>query len=101
MFHMKSSGKPDGLWDGLVQKIADHTSAVIYVKDLSFRYLFINRQFEILFGLSRESMIGKTDYDWSPRELADGFRKNDAHVLETGKSIGVPSASGSPIRTCW
>ena len=84
---MSTSGQPDRLWDGLVQKIADHTSAVIYVKDLSFCYLFVNRQFERLFGVTREGMLGKTDYDWSPRELADGFRRNDAFVAETGESI--------------
>lgn len=87
MFYMSPSGQPDRMWDGLVQKIADHTSAVIYVKDLSFRYVFINRQFEKLFNVTRDGMIGRTDYDWSPLDMADGFRKNDALVAETGESI--------------
>lgn len=87
MFYMNSSGQPDRLWDGLVEKIADHTSAVIYVKDLSFRYVYINRQFEKLFGMSREGMIGKTDYEWAPPDMAAGFRKNDAEVAETGRSV--------------
>ena len=73
--------------DGLVQEIVEHTSAVIYVKDLSYRYLLINRQFSKLFGMSCESMIGRTDYDVFPLEVADGFRRNDVFVAETGESI--------------
>ena len=87
MFHTNRSGLPDRVLDGLVQEIVDHTSAVIYVKDLSYRYLLINRQFEKLFGISCESMIGKTDYDVFPREVSDVFRKNDVFVATTGESI--------------
>ena len=87
MFHKNSSGLPDRMLDGLVREIVDHTSAVIYVKDLSYRYLLINRQFEKLFGISCESMIGKTDYEVFAREVSDGFRKNDIYVATTGESI--------------
>ena len=45
-------------------------------------------------------MIGKTDYDYSPDFLAEAFRKDDRHVMETGQSILnrielVPSTDGS------
>ena len=72
---------------GLFQDIIDNTSSVIYVKDLSFRYLLINRQFETLFSISRAEIVGKTDYECFPAELADGFRTNDVHVAATGQSI--------------
>ena len=73
--------------NGLVQGIIDNTSSVIYVKDLSFRYLLINRQFENLFGISRSEIVGKTDYECFSADLADGFRKNDMWVVETSQSI--------------
>ena len=87
MFHKNSPGLPDRMLDGLVQEIVDNTPAVIYVKDLSYRYLLVNRQFEKLFGISCESLLGRTDYDIFPRDLSDGFRKNDVFVAKTGESI--------------
>jgi PAS domain S-box-containing protein len=73
--------------NGLVQDIIDNTSSVIYVKDLSFRYLLINRQFERLFGITRSEIVGKTDYECFPVELADDFRMNDSRVVETGELV--------------
>lgn len=73
--------------NGLVQGVIDNASSVIYVKDLSFRYLLINRQYEKLFGITRSSIVGKTDFECFPADLAEGFRKNDHLVAETGESI--------------
>lgn len=87
MFQKNSSSVANGELDGLVQEIVDNTSAVIYVKDLSYRYLLINRQFERLFGISLEAIIGRADYDIFPADLSDAFRKNDTFVVESGESI--------------
>ena len=73
--------------NGLVQDIIDNTSSVIYVKDLSFRYLLINRQFEKLFGITRAEIVGKTDYECFPPALADVLHKNDLFVAETAQPI--------------
>lgn len=66
-----------------LKSILDNTTAVVYVKDIPGRYTFINRQFEKLFRVSRDEVKGKTDYDLFPKEMADAFRVNDLHVLET------------------
>ncbi|MEK6257708.1 MAG: SpoIIE family protein phosphatase [Planctomycetota bacterium] len=87
MFHKNSTGLPDRMLDGLVQGIVDNTPAVIYVKDLDYRYLLINRQFEKRFGVSRKAIVGQSDYDIFPRDLSDVFRKNDVFVAKTGESI--------------
>ena len=71
----------------LAHDLLDNTSSVIYAKDLNFRYLLINRQFETLFHLNRSEILGKTDYDVFHPELADGFRANDRIVLETGEPL--------------
>jgi PAS domain S-box-containing protein len=70
-----------------MQAILDNTSAVIYMKDTQGRFLFVNRQFEKEFRLKQEDLVGKTDYDFMPKEMADGFRTNDLRVLGAGKSI--------------
>ena len=45
--------------------------------------MLINRQFEELFHVSKEDVVGKTDHDLFPEEVAREFRKNDLHVLAT------------------
>ncbi len=57
---------------------------MIYLKDKNGRYLKINRQFEKLFGVDREGIVGKTDYDLFPgnEEMVEKFRANDRKVLE-------------------
>lgn len=36
---------------------------------------------------TQDSLIGKTDYDYFSKEVADGYRKNDLEVMETGKEL--------------
>ncbi|GEM_PF-1035628 len=73
--------------DKKLQTILDHTPAVIYAKDLDGKYLLINKQYEGLFKISNDDVIGKTDYDLFPQEYADKFRNNDREILNAGRSI--------------
>lgn len=70
-----------------LQSILDNTTAVIYIKDKNGRYILTNRQFEALFHISCENVIGKTDMDIFPEEMAEAFRANDLKVLNTGKPL--------------
>ncbi|MCG6551982.1 MAG: PAS domain S-box protein [Candidatus Magnetominusculus sp. LBB02] len=63
--------------------IIDSTNAVVFLKDINGRYKFVNSQFEQLFHVTKEGMIGKTDYDIFPAELADKLRANDIAVQNT------------------
>jgi two-component system, sensor histidine kinase and response regulator len=73
--------------DRELQSILDNSSAVIQVKDLSGRYLRINRRFEQIFGLDRSQVLGKTDHELFPKETADRFRANDLEVLRTARAL--------------
>ncbi|MFB7530923.1 SpoIIE family protein phosphatase [Streptomyces sp. NPDC056178] len=70
-----------------LQDIADYSSALVYAKDLDGRYLLINRQFEQRFGLQREQVRGRTDFDLFPREAAVTYTEHDAEVLAKGGPI--------------
>ncbi len=41
--------------------------------------------FENFFGASETEIVGKTDYDFVERELADSFRQNDLNAIAAGK----------------
>src|SRR5262249_23689332 len=68
----------------LLQAIIDNVTATVYVKDTEGRYLMINQRFEELFGFTRESIVGKTDYDVFPKESAEAFRAVDERVRANG-----------------
>jgi PAS domain S-box-containing protein len=71
----------------LLQTILDHSTAVIFVKDLEGRYLFINKQFELLFDCELENFKGKTDWEIFPEAIAQALRKNDQIVVQSKTSI--------------
>ena len=60
-----------------LQDIIDHTSAVIFVKDLELNYLLINREFERRHNVRRDEIRGKDDFDILPYEVAKEIRAND------------------------
>ncbi len=68
----------------LIQNFIDSCNAVIYVKDDKGRLIMVNRRFAEQVKLSKEEIIGKTDYDFAPKEDADEFRANDRKVAEAG-----------------
>ncbi|MBI3599935.1 MAG: PAS domain-containing protein, partial [Nitrospinae bacterium] len=65
-----------------LQSIIDNATSVIYLKDIHGRYILINKQFETLFHITKEQMVGKNDHDIFPKEMADKFRENDLRVVE-------------------
>jgi PAS domain S-box-containing protein len=69
--------------------LIDHTSAVIYMRDADGRYLLVNREYERLFRLHREDIVGLTDHDLFPGPIADEFRHNDLEAIERGVPVQV------------
>jgi PAS domain S-box-containing protein len=67
--------------------LIDNTSAVIYMRDLDGRYLLVNREYERLFGIDRDQLLGHTDHDLFPAEIADAFRANDLAAVARGTPV--------------
>ncbi len=70
-----------------LSSILNNSTAVIFLKDLNLRYLFINKRFEELFHVTNEEIIGKSDYDVFPRELADKFSADDEEIIRQNREI--------------
>ncbi|TWU13698.1 aerobic respiration control sensor protein ArcB [Symmachiella macrocystis] len=56
----------------------------VIFKDLGGRILFANQRFCQESGSRPGELIGKTDYDLFPQEMADKYRRDDADVLKRG-----------------
>jgi PAS domain S-box-containing protein len=61
--------------------ILNNSTAVIFLKNLTGEYLFINQRWEELFHISNETIQGKNDYDLFSKEIAEGFVVNDQKVI--------------------
>jgi PAS domain S-box-containing protein len=70
-----------------LQAILDNSTAVIYLKDYWGRYILINSRFETLFHVSKERVVGKSDFDLFPRKMAEAFQANDRHVLDARTAL--------------
>ncbi|MCU7936548.1 MAG: PAS domain S-box protein [Candidatus Thiodiazotropha sp. (ex Dulcina madagascariensis)] len=57
---------------------------LIWMKDPAGVYLACNPAFERFFGAEEPQILGKTDYDFVDKELADFFRANDQAAIEAG-----------------
>ncbi|MEP2774864.1 MAG: PAS domain-containing protein [Luteolibacter sp.] len=94
----------------LLKGVMEGSTDAIYVKDLEGRYQFINEAGAKLAALTPEDIIGRTDAELLPEEIARHFRQLDLEVLaadapitreESGVMAGrkrVLSANKSPWR---
>ena len=79
-----------------LQAIVDNIPAAVYVKDREGRYLMINRHLEVLHAHPRAEVVGKTEYDFFPPEVADILRRNDQQVFSTGLPFECEETSHQP-----
>ncbi len=57
---------------------------LVWLKDPQGVYLACNPRFERFLGAKEAEIVGKTDYDFVDRELADFFRDNDRAAIAAG-----------------
>ncbi len=57
---------------------------LIWQKDKTGKFLFVNKRFEEFFGAKEHEIVGKTDYDFVEKELADSFIENDIKAMNAG-----------------
>ena len=66
-----------------LQTVVDNAPAVIYLKDLESRLWLVNCEYEKIFNWSKAEIVGKSDDELFPQELADAFKANDQIVIDT------------------
>jgi PAS domain S-box-containing protein len=65
-------------------------------KDIEGHFTFANNRFCQELGRPLEEIVGKTDYDFFPRDLAEKYRRDDRRVIETGQAIDVVEEHVTP-----
>lgn|GEM_PF-2794545 len=61
---------------------------LIYVKDSRSRFLLANRgTADVMGARSSSELLGRTDFDFYPKDLAEGFFADEQRVIQTGKTL--------------
>ncbi|MEI6780676.1 MAG: SpoIIE family protein phosphatase [Verrucomicrobiota bacterium] len=84
----------EALYHSLVETLPQN----IFRKDLQGGFTFGNHQFCKILGRSLEEILGKTDFDFFPRELAEKYQRDDRRVMETGKPYDTVEEHHPPGR---
>lgn len=59
----------------------------IWLKSPDGIYLSCNKMFTLFFGVPESELIGKSDYDFVDKELADFFRQNDLNAIKANRPV--------------
>ena len=58
----------------------------VFLKDAKSVYVSCNEHYARDLGISPDAVVGKTDYDFYPEEIADKYRADDRRVMESGET---------------
>ncbi|MGB7769464.1 MAG: SpoIIE family protein phosphatase [Verrucomicrobiia bacterium] len=75
----------ESLYHSLVETMPQN----VFRKDLQGRFTFANQQYCKHYKCRLEDILGKTDFDFFPKELAEKYTKDDRRVMETGQTYEI------------
>ncbi|MBI5790141.1 MAG: PAS domain S-box protein [Rhodocyclales bacterium] len=82
--------------------VLDNFPFMVWLKDSQSRFLAVNQRFAEVFGQpSPQSLVGKTDLDIAPREMAERYREDDFAVLASGQPKNVEEQIEIDGRPVW
>ncbi len=83
------------LYHSLVETLPQN----IFRKDIEGRFTFANRQFCKMLGKTLDQIVGKTDFDFFPHDLAEKYQRDDRKLKETGKPYDTVEENKPPGAT--
>ena len=80
---------PDRINRCICVKILERLPFMVWSKDISGVYNYVNQTFEEYTGIKRDDIIGKTDYEIWPLELTEYYLYSDKEVIDSGEEIVI------------
>ncbi|HEX7561179.1 MAG TPA: diguanylate cyclase [Candidatus Humimicrobiaceae bacterium] len=65
----------------LLEKILSSIPSFVYVRDINLKFLIVNEAFENFIGKKAKDIIGKTDFDFFPENIARKMAEDDLEVI--------------------
>lgn len=75
------------------RSLIENLEQCIFLKDSAYRFVTVNPPFCQAAGHAETAILGKTDFDLYPAELAAKFRDDDRRVLEKGERLETEEES--------
>jgi len=75
--------------EALYQSLVEVMPMRVCRKDLEGRFTFVNKRYCDGFELPASEILGKTDFDLHPKELAEKYRKDDLAVITNGQTMEI------------
>ena len=86
----------------LLRTVIDHVPDYIYVKDRNSRFIVDNQAVARNLGVTPEEVIGKSDFDFFPKALAEQFFADEQRVMATGEPlISREEPNYYPVTDSW
>ncbi|HHT9130115.1 MAG TPA: putative bifunctional diguanylate cyclase/phosphodiesterase, partial [Candidatus Brocadiaceae bacterium] len=60
-----------------------------YIKDRDSKYVSCNENYARNLKIMANEIVGKTDYDFYPEELADKYMADDRRIIESGQALEI------------
>ena len=77
--------------NSFMESIVENIPDMIFLKDANtLNFIMFNKAGEEMVGIPREEILGKNDYDFFPKELADAFTEKDRETLLSRMMIDIP-----------
>jgi two-component system sensor histidine kinase/response regulator len=70
-----------------MRTLVDSIQSVVFMKDAQGRHLLVNDKYEEATGISKTDIIGKTDFDVFPPEVATAIAEQDRQVMQACKPV--------------
>ncbi|MBC8001920.1 MAG: response regulator, partial [Opitutaceae bacterium] len=80
----------------LYQSLVEAVPQCIFRKDLEGRFTFVNQRACQSFGRPENQVIGRSDFDLFPEDMARKYQRDDQRILETGEILETIEATPRP-----
>jgi diguanylate cyclase (GGDEF)-like protein/PAS domain S-box-containing protein len=71
----------------LLRTMIELIPALLYAKDAQSRFIACNQMLARSMGTTAAELMGKTDFDFFPREMAEGFFADEQAIIRTGQPL--------------
>lgn len=71
----------------LLRTFIDNIPDAVYVKDTESRFLIANKMVANLMGTTPDQLIGQTDFDFYPEELAKQYYADEQAIITSGQAL--------------
>ncbi len=85
----------------LYRTLVENLQQCVFLKDTDLRFVSANSSFCKLIDRSLEQIVGKTDFDFFPENLAEKYQADDRRVIQSGDTLHLVEQNETPSGRRW